>query len=902
MTIRNLDATFAPTSIALVGASPRPGSVGRVVLQNVQSAGFSGPVYPVNIKYDEVLGLRCYGRIADLPEAPELAVIMTPPETVPGIVGELGARGTKVVVVITAGIGTANGLRQRMLDAANPHLLRIIGPNTIGLLAPHARLNASFVHISPGAGRLGLISQSGAIVSSVIDWAAAEGIGFSQVYSLGDMADVDVGDCLNMLAADEHTGAILMYLESIPAGRKFMSAARAAARVKPVIAVKPGRHAAAAKAALTHTGALAGADRVVDAALRRAGVIRVRDLDDLFNAAEITARYKPLQQGRIAIVTNGGGAGVLAVDELLDQGCTLASLSETTLTALDKVLPATWSRANPVDIIGDAPPERYRSAVEAMAADPGVDAILVMNCPTGIADPVAAATAVANIADGGTLGGKPILACWLGKKAAEPARMILQGAGVGSFDTPSDAAEAVALLTRWSELRRQLERVPSSQPQATADPAIVNKVLAGAIAEGRSLLTEAEAKEVLKAYGIEVPETVIAASPDEVYTAATDLITRSDALVVKMLSKTVSHKSDVGGVVLGLTSPEGARQAAAEITRRFEQAFPGRSLDGFTVQPMIRRPDAVELIAGIGSDPIFGSVVVFGAGGTSVEVVNDSATGLVPIDDVLAADLIDRTRVSRLLAGYRDTPAADRAAIIATLVALSQLAIDFPLIGSIDINPLLADADGVIALDARIEIDPARVSSGRHGNLSIRPYPSGWSSRVAAGGQDYLLRPIRPEDVALYPAFLARMDREDMRLRFLTPTPTLSHDMLVRLTQLDYDRDIAFIALQPGTGELAGIVRYSADPDHITAEFGVLVRSDLKGAGLGRALMKQLITYARSDGIAELVGLVLRENGRMLALCNDLGFVADHLWSDPALLRRVLSLRQPLSDTPSRRR
>lgn len=892
MTIRNLDAAFSPNSVAVIGASAREGSVGRVVFDNILKGGFAGPVYPVNLKYDEVLGRRCYRRIADLPEAPDLAVIMTPAATVPGLVGELGERGVKAAVVITAGIGAGNGLRQRMLDAAQPHLLRIIGPNTIGLLAPHVSLNASFVHIAPKPGRLALVSQSGAIVSSVIDWAFAEGIGFSHVLSLGDMADVDVGDCLNMLAADEKTSAILMYLESIPAARKFMSAARAAARVKPVIAVKPGRHEAAAKAAATHTGALAGADRVVDAALRRAGVIRVKDLEDLFNAAEITARFKPLTNGRVAIVTNGGGAGVLAVDRLLDEGCTLATLQDETLKALDDALPSTWSRANPVDIIGDAPPERYRAAVEAVAADPGVDAVLVMNCPTALASPMAAAEAVAAMVDGGLLRGKPVLACWLGKYAAEQARSVLQRAGIASFDTPVQVAEAVGLLTRWSTLQRTLQRVPSSRGDIAVDRPRVQSIIAAAAAEGRSMLTEDEAKAVIAAYGVPVPQTVVATTEAEVVGAAERLLKSAPAVVVKMLSKTISHKSDLGGVVLDIKDAEGARKAAAEIRSRIEQKS-GVTLDGFTVQPMVQRPRAEELIIGLNLDPGFGPTILFGAGGTSVEVVKDTATGIAPLDEVLAGDLVDLTRVSRLLKGYRDRPPADRPAILRALLGLSQLAVDFPSIVAVDVNPLLADADGVIALDARVEIDPTRIAEyGPNPRLSIRPYPGGWEKRVTAKTADFTLRPIRPADAALYPAFLERIDPEDLRLRFLVPMQRIPPDMLIRLTQLDYDRDIAFVALEQKSGALAGIVRYSSDPDHRAAEFGILVRSDLKGQGLGTILMHQLIDYARADGLARLDGLILRENERMLALCRELGFTIASEPSDLTLLRARLPLSE----------
>ena len=889
MSTRNLERAFNPGSIAVIGASKRPGSVGQVVLANVIAGGYRGAVYPVNLKYDEVQGLRCYRHVRDLPEAPDLAVIMTPPETVPELIGQLGERGGKAAVIITAGIGAADGLRQKMLDAARPHLLRIIGPNTIGILAPHLGLNASFTHIAPAAGRLALISQSGAIVSSIIDWAYAEGIGFSHVLSLGDMADVDVGDCLNMLAADERTSAILMYLESVPAARKFMSAARAAARVKPVIAVKPGRHEAAARAALTHTGALAGADRVVDAALRRAGIIRVDDLEDLFNAAEITARFRPLSSGRVAVVTNGGGAGVLAVDRLLDEGVTLATLADATLAQMDAVLPPTWSRANPVDIIGDAPPERYRAALEAVVADPGVDAILVMNCPTALASPKGAAQAVAAMVEKGMLNGKPVLACWLGKHAAEGARSVLQKAGVASFDTPVQAAEAVALLTRWSVLQRTLERVPESHGEVAVDRDRVQAILAAAAAEGRSMLTEDEAKAVIAAYGIPVPETIIAATEAEVAAAAERLLQSAPAVVVKLRSKTISHKSDIGGVVLDIRDAEGARKAAADIAGRVART-PGAALDGFTVQPMIRRPRAEELIAGVSADPIFGPTILFGAGGVSVEVVKDTATGLVPLDEVLAGELIDRTRVSRLLAGYRDRPPADRAAVVRALLGLSQLTVDFPAIVGIDVNPLLADADGVIGLDARVEIDPARIGvKGPNPSLSIRPYPSGWSKTVEADGATYTLRPIRPVDAALYPPFLDRIDPEDMRLRFLSPMKNIPPAMLVRLTQLDYDRDIAFIALEP-SGDLAGIVRYASDPNGEIAEFGVLVRSDLKGHGLGKALMHHLIDYARAEGVGCLEGHILTENTRMLALCRELGFDIAADPSDPVRFRAVLSL------------
>jgi acetyltransferase len=873
MTTRNLEAVFRPRSVAIIGASERAGSVGSVVLRNVVDGGFAGEIFPVNPKYRTLRGLTCYAAVRDLPSAPDLAVIATPPATIPELIASLADRGCRGAVILTAGLGTADNLRQRMLDAARPSLLRILGPNSIGLLCPHVSLNASFAHIAPQAGRLGLISQSGAIVSSVVDWAAAQRIGFSQIMSLGDMADVDVGDCINWLAADPQTSAILMYLESIPAPRKFMSAARAASRVKPVIAIKPGRHPAAAQAAMTHTGSLAGRDDVVDAALRRAGVIRVDSLEDLFHAAEITARFRPLRQARVAIVTNGGGAGVLAVDALLDRGCCLGEPGPQTMHRLDAVLPPTWSKANPVDIIGDAPASRYREALAAVAADPGVDALLVMNCPTALASPLEAARAVCELAANDRLVGKPLIACWLGKAAAEPARALLRTSGIATADTPGAAAEAISLLTRWSALRARLDRVPPRQGGIATDRATAAQVIVAAGAEGRSLLTEPEAKAVLRAYGIDTPCTLVARDEAAVAAhAATLLEAHPGGVVVKLLSRSITHKSDVGGVVLGLRDAAAAAEAAGAIRQRLADRGMAGAIDGFTVQPMVSRPQAEELIVGLSRDPGFGPIVLFGAGGISVEVVADTAVGLVPLDDVLAGDLIERTRISALLAGYRDHPAADRDAIVGAIVALSQLAVDFPCIRAADINPLLADADGVIALDARMEIEPHRAAEQGPGpELVVRPYPSGWDRTIDAGGQHYQVRPLRPADAALYPRFLDGVTADDMRLRFLVSTRTLSAEALVRLTQLDYDRDMAFVALD-AAGDLAGIVRYASDPDHLSAEFSAHVRSDLQGQGLGTALLQLLVEYAAADGLAELTGVVLRENRDMLAVASALGF------------------------------
>jgi acetyltransferase len=826
----------------------------------------------VNPKYTELNGRPCYANVKDLPAVPDLAVIMTPADAVPGLIADLGTKGTRAAVVLSAGLTQRNGLQQKMLDAARPHLLRIIGPNGIGLMLPHARLNAGFFHMAAAPGDIALLSQSGAIAASLIDWAADNTVGFSQIVSLGDMADVDVADCLDLLAGDANTRAVVLYLESIPNPRKFMSAARRAARAKPVIAIKPGRHAEAAKAAATHTGALTGADRVVDAALRRAGILRINELSELFDAIETIARFAPLERAQVGIVTNGGGAGVLAVDRLLDFGAKLAELSPDTLASLDRTLPANWSRANPVDIIGDATPERYRTAVAAVAGDPSVDVVLVMNCPTGLVSSAEAATAVASLAKNGVIGRKPILSSWLGGATAREGRRLLQSSGIPSYETPAAAAVAVDHLTRWSRVQKALERVPEASPGASVDRAAVLSVFRQVASESRRVLTEPEAKAVAKAYGILVPETVVAKSVDEVGLAAKRLLQASQKIAVKLLSKSVSHKSDVGGVALNIGTAKGARDAALIIERNLRQRAPEADIDGFAIQPMIERSQAQELIMGIGQDTIFGPIILFGTGGVAVEVIDDTAIALPPLDDVLAGALIDRTQIGRLLAGFRDHKPADRASILRALNALSQLIVDFPCIVAADINPLLANEEGVIALDARFEIDPESVERpGPNPALIIRPYPAEWAKDMVVQDRSYHVRPIRPADVALYPDFFDRMDKEDMRLRFFSLSKHFSDKLLTRLTQLDYDREMAFVALDRN-GNLCGVARIFADPDHETAEYALLVRSDLKGQGLGWAMLRHLVDYAKVDGLKRIEGIVLSENAGMLKMCREFGF------------------------------
>jgi acetyltransferase len=873
MTIRNLDRLLVPRSVALIGASPEEGSVGLIATRNLLSGGFSGPIRLVNPKHPEIEGHPCHPSIAALPEAPELGVVATPPHTVPGIVAELGSRGTRAAVVITAGV--RNDLRQRMLDAARPHVLRIQGPNCLGLMVPGIGLNASFSHRAPLEGDLAFLSQSGALITAIVDWARGHRIGFSHVVSLGDMADADFGDLLDYLAGDPRSRAILLYMEAVTHAPKFLSAARRAARAKPVIVVKAGREAAGARAAMSHTGALAGADAAYEAAFRRAGLLRVRELDDLFSAAEILARHPRLTGERLAILTNGGGAGVMAADRLAELDGRLASLSDAARAALDEVLPPTWSRDNPVDIVGDAGPARYTRALDVLLEDADADAVLVVNCPTALASSTAVAEDVVAALDARKAAGKPVkpvLANWLGEEVSRDARALFAARGIASFETPADAIDGFMQLVRWARAQEELTRTPPSLPEDLGlDTEAARRILAEALAARRPVLSEVEAKALLAAYGIPVVPTDIAATPAEVATHAARWIAACGACVVKVLSDDISHKSDVGGVRLGLEHAEEAQRAAQDILERVARLKPDAKIEGFTVQPMIRRPQAVELIAGMSVDPTFGPLIVFGAGGTAVEVVRDAAHALPPLDLNLAQDLMRQTRVWRLLQGYRDRPAADVAGVAEALVRLGYLVARHPEIREVDINPLLADAKGIVALDARVRVEDnerrPRVP------MAIRPYPSQWATEAQLGGLGAVrIRPIRPEDEALYTAFFARLTPEDLRLRFFSVQPDLSHRFLARLTQIDYAREMAFVALEAGTGELLGVVRLVADPDYVRGEYAILVRSDLKGRGLGWRLMQHLVDYARAERMEELYGSVLAENTTMLRMCRELGF------------------------------
>ncbi len=868
MTIRNLDALLKPKSVALIGASARPGSVGNTVARNLLAGGFQGAIDFVNPKGEMIGGKTCVGALRDIASPPDLAVIATPAATVPRIVADLAAAGTRAAVIVTAGITGA--LRSDMLNAARTNCLRILGPNCIGLLVPPIGLNASFAQRLTKAGKLAFVSQSGALVTAVIDWAGGQDIGFSHIASIGDMADVDLGDLLDYLAGDPGCSAILLYIEAVTAAQKFMSAARRAARVKPVIVLKSGRHASAAQAAHSHTGALAGSDAAYDAAFQRAGVLRVLELYDLFSAAEMVA-HAPLPHGeRLAILTNGGGAGVLAADCLADMKGTLARPAAETMAALDGALPSTWSRGNPVDIIGDADGERYRKAMEILLADPASDALLVINCPTAlssstdIAESVVAAVAKPN--------GKTVITNWLGDSAARPARRLFSANHIPTFETPQAAINGFMQLVRHERAQAALMQTPPRSDAAyDVDRTAANSIIAAALAAGRPHLSEAEGKALLSAYGIPVVETHIAATPAEARSVAERLLARGGSVALKILSDDISHKSDVGGVKLALPTAEAVEVAAEAMLAHIRQVAPKARLSGFTVSTFVDKPRAHELILGIVEDKTFGPLVMFGAGGVSVEVTADTTLALPPLDLAMAKAMIGQTRVSRLLQGYRARPRADIDAIADALVRLAALAANHPEIRELDVNPLLADEAGVIALDARVRIADDRISP--RVPMAIRPYPSEWQKTDEIDGIGRIrIRPIRPDDEALYQAFFDKVTMEDRRLRLFTPMAHLTHGFLARLTQIDYAREIAFVAIDVASGDLLGVVRFFADPDYTQAEYAVLVRSDLKGRGLGWRLMTLLIDYARSEKLHVLTGAVLEENTTMIRMCEELGF------------------------------
>lgn len=866
MSIRHLDRLLEPRSIAVIGASIRAASVGATVWANLHAGQFAGVIYGVNPKHKVLGDVAIFAQPADLPEVPDLAVICTPPATVTGLIEELGRLGTRAVIVMTAGLSAEQ--KEAMLKAARPHVLRVLGPNCLGLLSPHQGVNASFAHTDALVGNVAFVSQSGALVTAVLDWAKSRRIGFSHMVSLGERADVDFGDLLDYLASDSRTRSILLYIESIEASRKFMSAARAAARNKPVIVVKAGRAGNGLAAAASHTGALAGSDIVFDAAIRRAGMLRVETLQDLFMAVETLARFGTNRDEVLTLMTNGGGAGVMAADAAALAGIKLQELSHPLLTQLDAVLPPTWSHANPIDIIGDAPVARYTQTLEAVLQDRSSGAVLFMHAPSAIVHSEDIARACAPIAGQAT--GR-VMACWLGDAAVATARQVFDQAGVADYATPEEAVRAFALLATFRRNQALLLEAPTASENGPPDLIAARASVKAALDDGREMLNELEAKSVLTAYGIPVVQTLATGpTPDAAAVAGRSL---TYPVVLKILSPDISHKSDVGGVCLNLRDESALRQAAAEMLERVRNLRPEARIAGFTVQSMVARTMAQELIIGASIDPVFGPVLLFGQGGIAVEVLADRVIALPPLNRVLAREAVSRTRVAKLLAGYRDHPPAKLDAIYDVLVAVSQMLADLPELAELDINPLLADHEGVIALDARLRV--SRKQEAGAARFAITPYPAELAETVQWNDETILIRPIRPEDEPQHRSFIEALQPEDLRFRFFSVRRELPRSELARLAQIDYAREMAFIAvrnLPDGTSQTIGVVRAVIDPDNVDAEFAVIVRSDLKTRGLGRILMRKMIAFLSGRGTQRMVGYVLRENEAMRKLARSLGF------------------------------
>jgi acetyltransferase len=901
MTVRNLDFLFRPRSVAVIGASNRAHTVGATVIRNLLKGTFQGPIWPVNPKSKSVAGVHAYRDVFHLPETPDLALLCTPAETLPQAVHEIGVRGTRAIAILASTLHAPAepgkpSQQQSLLSAAQPHLLRILGPNSMGLMIPGLGLDASFFPIPAQPGHIALVSQSGALTAAALNWGASRNIGFSHVVSLGDAADVDAADALDYLGSIPDTHAVLLYIESVRNARKFLSTARAASRNKPIIVMKSGRTPEGAEAAMRHTGCHPGNDAVFDAAIRRAGMLRVRTTAELFAAAETLSRMRMPVGERLLILTNAGGPGVIATDTLISHGGELAPLASETAEKIAPYLPAASSAANPVDIGGDATPTRYAETLKILLNEPGSDALLLIHGPSGIAAGEEIAVACAELARDSP---RNVLACWMEGERARRSIRPLQEAGIAVHDAPEAAAQAFVHSVDYCRSQEALQEAPSSIPvDFIPDRAAVKGILQHAAAGKHSALTDPEGKALLAAYGIPTLATHVAATSEDAVNIALQI---GYPVALKVVSPELEHRADVGGVMLNLENADEVRRAAMDISQRMQTLRPDATLSGFTVQRMVRRPGAVhlrhgghELVLEATEDSIFGPVIYLRANGGRAP--SGTAVGLVPLNGALAYEMLTHAHLSAVLTGTRDRPTPDFHAIATVLTRVSQLLVDLPEIVDIRIDPLLCDDKGAVAVEVRIRA----AFTKRKGNerLAIQPYPAHLERSIDLSGRRLLVRPIRPEDARLYSQFLARTEDPDIRFRFFTLQRSLPARDLARYTQIDYDRDMAFVALtstDEGSDEIVGEVRALKYPDGATAEFSVLVRTDMKRLGLGRTLLQVMIDYCKASGIAELVGQILKENQPMIALARRCGMTVE-LPPGAAIAVAHLDLRPPPAD------
>jgi len=880
VSILNLDKIFNPHRVAVIGASDTPSSVGYTVLRNLIGSGFAGVVYPVNSKRESVQGIQAYPDVKSLPHAPDLAVICTPAVTVPGLVRELGEAGTRGLVIISAGfreIGEEGRRLEKLVleEQAKFDGMRILGPNCLGIIVPKIHLNASFAAATPKKGHIGFISQSGALCTSVLDWAIDEGIGFSYFVSVGNMLDVSMGDLIDYFGSATDTQSIILYIESISEAREFMSATRAFARSKPIVAYKAGRFAESAQAAASHTGAMAGVDAVYEAAFQRAGIERIFQIEDMFDCAEILARQQPPKGDRLAIVTNAGGPGVMTTDALIERNGELAELSEETIAKLNAVLPPFWSHNNPIDVLGDAPPERFAKAVEIALADKGVDAVLVILTPQAMTDPTGTAKAI-----GETVRGihKPVLAAWMGGESVQEGASLLNQAGIPTYRTPEKAVRAFMHLVSYARNLTTLHETPRDLPMSfTLDRQRLRRVFDTIFTEGNEVLSENLSKAFLEAYEIPVTKPYLARSADE----AVDVARRCGyPVVLKIHSPQITHKTDVGGVVLNLSNDAAVRQAFERIVKTAAEKRPDAEIIGVTVQKMVSYPVSFELILGTKKDPVFGAVIMVGMGGVAAEVFRDRALALPPLNESLARRALESLKSWPLLRGYRGRPGANIDRLIEILMRFSYLVADYPEIKELDVNPLLVTPEDVIALDARVVVDRelAAHTVRPYQHLAIRPYPEEFvTERRMKDGSTVVLRPVKPEDEPLWHDLVASCSTETIRFRFRYLFKRTTHEMASRFCFIDYDREMAIVAEleQNGQRKLIGVGRLVADVDHHTAEYGVIVADQWQGHGLGAVLTDYCIEVAKRWGIRRVVAETSKDNVRARALFRNRGFTID---------------------------
>ncbi len=888
-----LTSLFEPKSVAVIGASDRENSVGSVLFKNILESGYKGRLYPISLKHKTIQGAQAFKSIEEIGARVELAIIATRPQTVPEIVEQCGRSGIKNVIIITAGFSEAGhsgaAMERKTLEIARSYSVRVLGPNCLGIIRPELGLNATFARVSASVGNLALVSQSGAMCSAVLDWAAANGVGFSSVISLGSTADVDFGEILDYLVYDNRTHYILLYIEGIRNARRFMSALRSAARIKPIILLKAGRHAGGSAAVKVHSGMIAGSDTVFDAAVRRAGVVRVKNVGQLFYASKaLASKFRP-QGKRLAIITNGGGPGAMAADRAGDMDIPLAELSAETMKTLNATMPSNWSHSNPIDIAGDATPARYRDAISAVAQDEGVDGILIMLTPQAMTQPLEVAQGIIGIS-GQT--SKPMLACWMGEEQVLEGRTALENAGIPAFRMPETAVELYYHISTYYRNQKLLLQTPVATWHLTRQETEGAKMLIEAVLqERRKVLSEMESKAVLRAFRIPVAQTMVARTPTESLLLAEQI---GFPVAMKVDSPDIVRKSDAGGVRLNITNAPAVRNAYHDILETVQKKHPDARINGVSIEPYLARPNGRELMIGVLRDPTFGPIITFGSGGTEVEIFSDRAVALPPLNRFLVQDLIRSTRASKLLGAFHNMPPINMEALEDVLLNISEMVCELPWLQELDLNPLIVDENGAIAADARIVIDYAATTGDRYSHMAIHPYPvhliQEWE---LPDGRTVTIRPIRPEDAEMEQDFVKRMSDESKYYRFMDTLRELTPAMLVRFTQIDYDREMALVATLPGVKGIdlqIGVARYVTNPDGETVEFALAVSDDWQKHGVGRKLMTALIDSARLKGFRAVVGDVLAMNTKMFRLMSSLGFTIHPHHEDPAVKRVVCPL------------